>query len=106
MFPRVCAANRRSLRQYFARGGHSPTRKPDHAVRPDAIHRALHDRPVGVIQFRDLLALIHQQREREVVLLAELAVDSGVLRIYAEYFYTTRGRLAPVVPQLAELLRS
>ena len=50
------------------RARHSALRETDHAIGTDAVHRALHDQAVGVIQRGDLLALVDQQRKGKLVL--------------------------------------
>jgi hypothetical protein len=81
-------------------------REANDAVGADAVDGPLHDDAVGVILRGDLLPFVDQQRKGEMVLRPELRVAFETLRIDSENLGAVRYGFAPVLPELAELLRS
>jgi len=76
----------------------------DDAVGADAVHRPFHHRDgVGVVQFRDLMALVDEERKWKIKLFAEGRVLLGALAIDAE---DRRAIGCPGLTELAELFGS
>src|SRR5262252_5831754 len=89
--------------QYFLRPRHPSPCIPNLPVWPNQIHRPIHHATVRVVEFGHLLSVIDQQREREVVSFAKLAMALRALRIDAIDGDILPARIGPDLTKLAEL---
>ncbi len=94
------------MREDFARGGRAAPSETDYAIGADEVNRALYDEAAGAVEGSHLLAGVHQQRERQLVLARELRVARGLLRIDAEDEGVLSLGVRPALAEFANLLRA
>ncbi len=89
-------------RRQDARGiGLAALREDDVAVLANAVNGAADDQSAGVVKLRYFFAIIHQQRKREALVLAELGVARSRAGIDAEHRDAALLEFLPVVAELA-----